>query len=377
MSKIIIFSNTAESLLNFRGPLLTTLARAGHQVTAMAADSRADLIARIEALGARYQAVGVDRISVNPLQDIRLLATLTRLLRRLQPDLILNCTTKAVIYGSLGAHMAGVPRICSMISGLGYVFTGTGVKYQLLRRIVIGLYRQSLKANRCIFFQNPDDQQLFTHLGLVRDTSRCFLINGSGVDLSHYQATPPGPNMPTFLLVARLLKQKGIFEYVAAAEQVKARYPDCRFQLLGPYDSRSDGVRVTDIRHWVARGTLEYLGEAQDVRPHIAAASVFVLPSYREGTPRAVLEAMAMSRAVITTDTPGCRETVISGKNGFLVPVGNAEVLAKAMEKFVVQPDLATRMGASSRQFAEEKFDVNRVNATILQGMGLVVPETG
>lgn len=374
MAKVLIFANSARSIINYREPMIRAFRKAGHEVHAMAPNDQQEAVAALQQMNVGYQPVALDRASLNPVGDFMLIRQITRLLQQLRPDMLFNYTVKPVIYGSLAARMARIPKVYSMISGLGYIFAGDTFKQWALRQVVVPLYRKGLQANQAVFFQNPDDQLLFNQLRITH-AARAVLVNGSGVDLEHFHATATVTEPPTFLMVTRLLKNKGIPEYAEAARRLRARYPDCRFCLLGPADRNPGALSVEQIRQWHAAGVIDYLGEASDVRPYLAQASVFVLPSsYREGIPRSILEAMAMGRPIITTDTPGCRETVIAGENGYLVPAGDAAALAQAMEKFIRQPESIPVMGKASRQLAAEKFDVNRVNATIMSTMGLLTP---
>ncbi len=257
-----------------------------------------------------------------------------------------------------------------MITGLGYGFGGLSWVQRSIGRVVQGLYRLALRQAAGVMFQNPDDWDLFIRLGLVPPTLPITLINGSGVDLERY-ALSQLPEAPVFLLIARLLADKGLREYDQAARRLKARYPQARFLLGGDLDRNPLGIRAPELADWQADGTIEYLGHLDEVHPAFAAARVYVLSSYREGTPHTVLEAMAMGRPIVTTDAPGCRETVVDGVNGFLVPVRDAAALEHAMERFILQPDRAERMGAESLRLAREKYDAHKVNAVIMEAMGL------
>jgi len=234
------------------------------------------------------------------------------------------------------------------------------------------LYRRALRQNRSVFFQNPDDLDQFDRLRLLRSRSQAVLVNGSGVDLDHFRPLPPVVNPPVFLLMARLYREKGIREFVAAARLVKERYPQTRFCLVGSIDSNPSAILPVELEAWKAEGVIEHTPWVDDVRPFLAACSVYVLPSYREGTPRTVLEAMAVARPTITTDAPGCRETVVDGENGFLVPVKDAQAVAQAMERFILNPELIGRMGRCARTIAEQKYDVHDVNRIMVKVMGLV-----
>lgn len=369
--RVFIGGVTAHSLVNFRGSLMQAMTDLGHEVVACASDSPGEIISRLSELGVEYHEIPLQRTGVNLLFDLRTIASLRSLLRVQRPDCALFYTIKPVIYGSLASRWAGVPRVFSMITGLGYAFGQDTLRQRMLSKAVCHLYRRALRTNEAVFFQNPDDMALFVERRLIDDPGKAVLINGSGVDLAHYQKTPPATSGPVFLLIARLLKDKGIYEYVEAARIIKQKYPDSAFWLVGPFDSNPSAIDQSTVEQWQAEGIIEYLGRTLDVRPYIAQSSVYVLPSYREGTPRSVLEAMAMGRPIITTDAPGCRETVVGGRNGYLVPVKDAKRLAEAMEKFVLFPHLIAEMGEESWRIAAEKYDVHKVNAVVLSIMGL------
>lgn len=240
-----------------------------------------------------------------------------------------------------------------------------------MTRLVRILYRFALTKAHKVFFQNPDDERLFRELGLMPAAVPSIVVNGSGVDLASFAMSPILKRMPVFLMIGRLIGDKGLREYAEAAKRVKGIHPEARFQLIGWLDTNPDAIAQSELDWWIADGTLEFLGKLDDVRPAIADSTVYVLPSYREGTPRTVLEAMSMGRPIITTDAPGCRETVIDGENGFLVPVKSVDALVEAMLKFIEDPTLAPRMGRRSREIAEEKYDVHKVNAVMLHEMGI------
>jgi glycosyltransferase involved in cell wall biosynthesis len=291
-------------------------------------------------------------------------------MRSIKPTYVLGYTIKPVIYGSIAAWLAGVPHRFALITGLGYAFQGDGQRSRL-QTLVQSLYSLALARVGKVFFQNPDDEALFRQRNILKKSARSVVVNGSGVDVGSFALMhlPSGP--PRFLLIARLLGDKGVREYASAANAIRANHPEVRFALVGWIDENPDSISQSELDTWVAEGTLEYLGRMADVRPAIADSTVYVLPSYREGTPRTVLEAMAMGRAIITTDAPGCRETVVEGENGLLVSVKSVDGLVHAMLKFVKDPGLASRMGTRARQIAEEKYDVHKVNAVMLREMGI------
>jgi len=368
--KVIVLGGYAESLINFRGHLLAKMVKNGHEVIACAHGENIEVASFLKKIGVTYYDIKIERAGVNLIKDICTLWQLYSFYKKTNPEIVLNYTIKPVIYGSLAAYMVGVSNIFSIITGLGYVFMGETLKHRTIRLFVTNMYRLALRVNKAVFFQNHDDLTFFTDSNLVSPHKQV-LINGSGVDLDYFGKAGI-TEQPIFLLIARLLKDKGIMEYVAAARILKKRHPLSIFQLLGPFDSNPNMISKFQIQQWQDEGVIEYLGETKDVRPYIAAANIYVLPSYREGTPRSVLEAMAMGRPIITTNAPGCRETVIDRENGFLVPVKDVDALVCAMEQLIMQPNLIEKMGRRSREIAEDKYDVHKVNTVILRTMGLL-----
>lgn len=365
MSKLVFIAGNARSLIANRGDLIMQLKGLGHEINALV--PAYDFLPELDGLGIPYELIDLSRPSMNPCYDLRSCSELIRRIRRLAPDIVFSYTIKPVIYGSIAARFVKVPRITSMITGLGFLFTGNSLKQRAGRFMAQTLYRIAMPLNDVIFFQNPDDRELFQRCGLVRRDQKAVLVNGSGVNLDHFSPAPLPKGPVRFLLIARLLQDKGIAEYVEAAERVRAECPEAYFEVVGPHDpSLPRSIRVDQIEVWRASGHVTFHPGVKDVRPHLASCSVYVLPSYREGTPRTVLEAMAMGRPVITTDAPGCRETVAPGLNGFLVPLGNVNELANAMRRFTNNPELIPRMGSESRSIAEEKYDVRKVNSTII-----------
>jgi len=262
-----------------------------------------------------------------------------------------------------------------MITGAGSALTGdVGLSRRLLSRVMRGLYAVALRGAHVVFFQNGDDRSLFQSLGLLGRGTRVVMINGSGVDLTSFVPAPMPDGPITFLMIGRLIRDKGVYEYVEAARRVRRVSPDARFQLLGSLDTNPSAISAAELDAWREEGVIEYLGRTSDVRPFLAQAHVCVLPSYGEGMPRSILEAMAMARPVLVTDAPGCRETVIDGDNGMLVPVRDAGALSDAMLRLIASPERLAAMGHRSREMAEQKFDVREVNAVILGPLGLTGP---
>ena len=378
--KFLIFANYLPHVINFRGKLLQAVAGLGYEIHILAPDLdqyKQEFI-NLSELGYHVHEIPLQRTGTNPLTDVQTFLTTYRLLREIQPNVILSYTIKSVIYGTLAAWLAKVPKRFVLISGLGYTFSEVNEKdtRTSLQKFVHSLYTQALTKTDKVFFQNPDDLQLFKKLGILKPNIAATVVNGSGVDISRFDVLPfptypSGEIKPSFLLIARLLKDKGLIEYIEAAKIIKSRYPETEFHLVGYIDENPAAITQSQLDEWVNSGVVNYWGKLKDVRPAIAASSVYVLPSYREGTSRSVLEAMAMGRPIITTDAPGCRETVDDSVNGFLVPIKTVDELVEAMEKFVKQPQLITAMGKASRQFTEEKYDVNKVNDFMIKEMTL------
>ncbi|WP_458774904.1 glycosyltransferase family 4 protein [Desulforhopalus sp. 52FAK] len=372
--RVLVLAGLNSSLINFRGPFIKALCDTGCRVHAAAVDLTKcqDVCVKLEEWGVSCHDIHLQRAGINPIHDLCSVLSLYRLMRVMKPDVVFCYTIKPVIYGTLVAWMVRVPRRFALITGLGYAFTGeiTG-KRKFVQKLVRKLYSIALVRTEKVFFQNPDDQTLFRQLGLLPAYTPSTVVNGSGIDLIHFQVAPLPEGKVVFLLIARLLGDKGIREYVEAASEVRSRHPNAIFKLVGDVDDNPDSISTQEILKWERDGEIEYMGHLDDVRPAIADCSVYVLPSYREGTPRTVLEAMAMGRPIITTDAPGCRETVVEGSNGLLVPVKKVQELAKAMELFIEDPNLIARMGKCSRKISEEKYNVHKVNAQILQEIGI------
>jgi glycosyltransferase involved in cell wall biosynthesis len=351
--------------------MMRGMVEAGHEVIGLAPGEDPTVIADLAAIGVGYRTIPLGRTGLNPLEDFRTLRAIMATLEEVRPDLLLSYTIKPVIYGSFAAARIGIPHRYAMITGLGSVLMGEGFKMRCMAVLAKWLYRHGMAKNEGVFFQNPDDRAFFERNRLLSPDCRVTLINGSGVDLGYfpYAAQPTGPL--TFLLIARLTREKGVMEFVEAARILKSRHPEIRCQLVGPIDSNPSAIPQDQVTAWEREGIIQYLGSSKDVRPILAGAHVFVLPSYGEGTPRSVLEAMATGRAVVTTLAPGCKETVIDGKTGFLVPPKNSDALADAMMRFQADPTLAPAMGMAARTYAEGKYDVNKVNEVIMKALGL------
>lgn len=362
---VLVVASYAPSLLNFRGELLRSLVDRGWQVTGCAPGSDEDLVSGLARLGVGYESIPLERSRSDPFSDLRLIRHLVGLFRRRDPELVFAYTMKPVLYASIAARIGGVPRMISMVTGLGSLFAGGRPRDAARREVLRHVFRAVLSRNEAVVFQNPDDLDYFVARGMV-DADRAHRVHGSGVDLDHFAASPVPAGPPAFLMIARLLVEKGVREYAQAAMELRQRGHDVRCDLVGPLEDHPHSIDTGELDRWIQSGAIHWHGATDDVRPFLQQCSVYVLPSYREGTPRSVLEAMSTGRAIVTTDAPGCRETVVEGENGFLVPVADPVVLADAMERFLQEPGLVAPMGRASRALAVERFDVHRVNEELM-----------
>ena len=351
---IVISANAAWNIVNFRIALIQAMKQRGYHVMALApSDSSRKRFAELDI---EYRPIVMDKKGISPIGDLLLLGRYYRAFRRIRPAVFLGYTAKPNIYGSLAAGALGIPSI-NNVSGLGTAFIKTG----LLTRVVTFLYRLAFRRSATVFFQNAEDMALFADQHIVRrDQAR--LLPGSGIDLERFHpgiAAGDRRGDIHFLFVGRLLRDKGIEEFVEAARRVRAEWPRARFQVLGFLDAENrTAVSRAEVEAWVAEGTIEYLGEAEDVRPFLAAADCVVLPSYREGLPRVLLEGAAMGKPLIATDVPGCRHVVEEGQNGFLCKVRDSGSLADAMLRMLRLPmEERARLGAEARRRVEAEYD--------------------
>lgn len=365
--KFLLISPKNRPTYNFRGDLLREIKSKGYEVVATGPDRENE--DRITELGVRLIVVPLSRNGTSIINDLKYYFALKKVIKTEKPDITLGYTVKPSIYGALAAKRCGVKGVYSMITGAGYTFTSKSVKAKALHKIVSILYKTAFRIADGVFFQNPDDYELFVTSRLVKP-QKCTVVGGSGVNMEHYSPLPY-PETLTFFMLARVMYCKGAVEYLKAAEIVKTSHPNVRFMLLGAVEHIQDSLPMEEIQPYIDKGVIEYFGETRDVRPYFAQSSVYVLPSYREGTPRTVLEAMSMCRPIITTDVPGCRQTVIDGVNGFLVPAKDEKALAEAMLKFVDSPELIQQMGAESRKLCRERFEVKMVNSVMQSTMNI------
>lgn len=369
--KLIFVANAAFTLLNFRRELMLRLVSLGYEVFAVCPPG-CDLTDKniedeFKKLGVRYLPVDFQRNGLNIVNDIRFFVNVYKLFRELDPDIVLNYTIKPFVYSSIAAKLHGNVKVLSNVTGLGYIFTVNSMKVKLLRILVVLQLKIASKCNDFIFFQNPDDLADYSSFGILSKKKNVKVINGSGVNLKIFtHRVLPDNKAIRFLFIARLIKDKGIYELLEASKLVKDIYPDVVIDIVGPLDSNPSALTGSDIEKLQSEGIVNYHGATSDVRPYLNDCDVFILPSYREGTPKTILEAMAIGRPIVTTDAPGCRECVVDGYNGFLVPVESSIELYNAMIKLIESPELRSTMGDASRQIAESKYDVNIVVKDII-----------
>lgn len=375
--QIVLIGTVASSFYGFRSDLIRELYKKGHIVYAFTSEYTYTDLRKIENLGAIPVTYDLNRGGLNPLADIKATYLLAKKIKEISPDLVFSYFTKPVIFGTLAAKWAKVPKIIGMLEGLGYTFTdqpeGFSPKTKLIRNLQIFLYRIALPYLDQLIFLNPDDPvDLLEKYNLHVKTVN--ILGGIGLNLESYSYRPISKvsvNL-NFLFIGRLLKEKGIHDFIAAIKLVKQKYPNTTFTVLGAVDKSNLGALSEDeVSNLKQARIIEYPGHVSNIQEWIVKSDVFVLPSYREGVPRSTQEAMAIGRAVITTDVPGCRETVIDGVNGFIVPRWNPEKLAEKMIYFIEHPEKTQVMGEASHKIATEKFDANKVNQKLMDILGL------
>lgn len=367
--KIAVLSSHTSSLFWFRMDMMRDFIENGHTVIAFGSEPEAEWKKKFEEYNIEYRQLYVERNGMNPLKDLKTFRLLYTFMKKERPDKVFAYQAKTVVYGSIAAKLNGVTEVYPLIAGLGSIFRGEGFKNKIVKTIMKIEYWAACKCSKKVFFQNQDDKNEFIQNGLVKD-KKTVIINGSGVDLEKFKPTQ-FPEEPAFLYIGRLIKDKGVMEYLQACKEIKDRHPMVRCLLVGPFDSNPSALKPDELRPYIDKGVIEYFGEQSDVRPFISQCSTYVLPSYHEGTPKTVLEAMAMGRSIITSDAPGCRETVVEGLNGYLVNVKDIEGIKTKMEYLISNPEICKNMGQESEKIARDKYDVKVVNQSIIQTMDL------
>lgn len=374
MKHILIISSHAPSLINFRLPLIKELLRKGNKVSIATTKYKFtdNLQNQLIDLGIKINIFSLSRSGLNLFRDFKSFREMRTIIQNCNPDILIAYTAKPVIY--TGIILKNFPKISyyPLITGLGYAFTSdNNFKRTILKNLMIKLYKEGLKSASKVIFQNTDDKNLFNKLKIIKKKNLLRVVNGTGVDLKAYPFSTL-PSKPIFLMISRLLVDKGVREYVQAAKIVRSRFPRAIFQLAGYFDENPSGISLNELKFWIKQKNIQYLGEIESVRSILKSCRYYVLPSYREGTPRSTLEALSTGRPVITTDVPGCRETVINKKNGLLVPPKNPKALAKAMITLLEQKDKAIKsMAKQSYLIAKKKYKIEKVNKSILGIIGL------
>ncbi len=374
MKHILIFASYGPSLINFRLHLIKKLISKGYKVSVASPidNFSISLQDELKNLGVNLNFFSLSRTGLNIFQDLKSISQIYKIIKSSKPNIIISYTAKPVIYS--GLILKFFPKISyfPLITGLGFAFTEINLfKQKLIKFLMIKLYQVALLTSKKVIFQNKDDQYLFYKLKIINKKKISNIVNGSGVDLNSYPLSNL-PSKPIFLMISRLLIDKGVREYVSAAKIVRANFPNARFQLAGYLDNNPSAISYDELKSWIEKGYIEYLGEHKSVQPILKSCRYFVLPSYREGTPRSTLEALSTGRPIITTDVPGCRETVINNKNGLIVPVKNSVALANAMINLLIEKDdKLEKMAQESFLLAKSKYEINKVNQSILDVMNL------
>lgn len=367
--KIAVISCHTPALFWFRTDMMKAFAAKGCEVYALGNESASEWEDSFKDNGIIYRQIQVSRNGMNPLNDLKTLKSIKEELSKIMPDKIFTFQAKTVIYSSMAAAKLGISEVYPLIAGLGSLFLKDNFKTKLVRNLMMTEYRIALKKAKTVFFQNEDDLSTFKEYKVIKN-QKVVMLHGSGVNTEHFAKTPLPEGFAT-LYIGRLLKDKGVFEYLEACRELKSKRPEARCMLVGPFDTNPTSLTKEELDKYINDGIIEYFGEQKDVRPYLNDCSVYVLPSYREGTPKTNLEAMSVGRPIITTNAPGCRETVKDGVNGFLVPVKDVNSITEKMIELMDNTSQAEEMAANGRKLAEDIFDVDKVNAVILETMGV------
>ncbi len=366
--RVVFFAGRSSSLVQFNSELIESVVKNGHEAVCLAPDD--ECRHKLEALGAEFVLIQFNRSSINPFKGIGVINKLKKFFKSNQFDAYYGFTAAPATYGVFAAKKAGIKHIFVAVTGAGKIVQKRkGLLNVFLRFVLSNLYKASLKNCEKVFFLNYDNMEYFTKHKIVKE-EQCVKIGGTGVNTSNF-AEKPIPDKHYFLFIGALLKFKGIMEYMDAARLVRKKHPEAEFHIVGGIDDRFSAITESELDEYVKDGSVIYDGFQSDVKPFLENCRYFVLPSYSEGIPTSVLEAMATKRPILTTIAPGCRETVEDGKNGFLVPIKDVEALSDKMIHFIDHPEEIEKMAEYSLELVREKFDVNVVNKVIIDTMGL------
>lgn len=376
--RILVLASLDHSLINFRGDFIKSLIKNGYEVFAGAPEFSNGIYQHVKDLGATPLSYSLQRTGLNPFKDLKSILELKKLISVNKIDLLFPYTVKPVIYGSIAASLNKIP-VVSLITGLGFAFTGLTRKARNLQKLNEFLYKLSIRKNKRIVFQNHDDYQLFLDRKIISKKHKVGIVSGSGVNLEQFKTrvNENSTDVISFIIVARLIKEKGIAVFINAAQELKAKYPKAEFHIIGSPDKSPSAIKSERLNALHDEGIIVFHGIQHNVPEHLFKRDIFVLPTYyREGIPRSILEALSVGMPVITTNTPGCKETVINEKNGFLIKPKDYDELVNAMEYFLIYKDKIKEMGINSRNYAEERFDVKIINKNLLDIINNVFNES-
>lgn len=366
--KIIFIAPQTKSLINFRGDLMIDIINKGYEVIAITPEKEQEDFFKKNNI--KVSLIKLNKNSTSILKTISYYRKLKKIIKKENPDKVFSYTIKPVIFGSIAAHKAGVKDIYSLVCGLGYVYTANNLKHKILQLICGKAYKIAFKYNKRVIFQNQDDMNEFTERKYLKK-EKCELVNGSGVNLSKFKRNKLPKNI-SFLMVSRILKEKGVLEYFEAAKRVKEKHDNIKFTYVGQLDEGKNAIKYEDLRQYIDKKIVKYIPYTKCVEEYYKKCSVFVLPSYyREGIPRTLIEATAMGRPIITTNMPGCKETIINNKNGIFVATKNVEQLTKAMLYMIENSNRLQNMGNESYKICINKFDITIINKQMLKIMDI------
>ncbi|MER2041346.1 glycosyltransferase family 4 protein [Desemzia incerta] len=368
--KVAIITTYADKIFSSRYELIMSLIKKGHTVTVIGTEELKDSKEYFEKYEVVYKRILFGRSNTNPYKEIKFIKYTQRVLKQLNLDVLIVYGVRLAASMSIAAKLAGIKKVYSIINGAGTLFNIGGVKGKLILSLSYPLLFSGLRLSNKVFFQNMDNREMFIKMRLVGERKTC-IVNGSGVNLEKFYPNFDNDENKTFLFTGRMIRDKGINEFIAATKKVKEIFPEYKFLIIGPFDENITAVNSNEVSKLIEEGLLEHISWTNDINKYMRDCFVFVLPSYHEGLPRTTLEAMASGKPIITTDVPGCRETVIDGLNGFLIPAKNTEALAKKMVWMIENRERTNHMGKESLKLVKEKFDVHVVNNSMLSKMEL------